>query len=83
MAKSDGKTKQSNDTQKNKKNGMNSPTEPQEKRVVPLLMVWMSRCGGRHVGPTVTDVQNKPKSKKRGGGEEKFAMFLRSLATIK
>lgn len=29
-------------------NGINSPTVPQEKRVVPLLMVWMSRCGGRH-----------------------------------
>lgn len=26
-------------------NGDNSPTVPQEKRVVPLLMVWRSRCG--------------------------------------
>lgn len=24
----------------------NSPTVPQERRVVPLLMVWSSRCGG-------------------------------------
>lgn len=28
-------------------NGDNSPTVPQEKRVVPLLMVWRSRCGGQ------------------------------------
>ena len=27
--------------------GDDSPTVPQEKRVVPLLMVWRSRCGGR------------------------------------
>lgn len=31
-------------------NGDNSPTVPQEKRVVPLLMVWMSRCGGGKIG---------------------------------
>lgn len=37
-------------TEKKQRRQMNSPTEPQEKRVVPLLMVWMSRCGGRHVG---------------------------------
>lgn len=45
-------------------NGDNSPTVPQEKRVVPLLMVWMSRCGGRKIG---ADSQNKQK---------KFMMFV-------
>lgn len=39
-------------------NGDNSPTVPQEKRVVPLLMVWMSRCGGGKIG---ADSQNKQK----------------------
>lgn len=35
-----------NDKQKSM-NGDDSPTLPREKRVVPLLMVWVSHCGGR------------------------------------
>ena len=39
-------------------NGDNAPTVPQEKRVVPLLMVWSSRCGGQ---ATVRDTKKAKK----------------------
>lgn len=43
-AEAKGRTKQNNI------NDDNSPTVPQEKRVVPLLIVWMSRYGDRNKG---------------------------------